>query len=210
MNIFVPEFRQHESRQPADGAAAGNQDALIRAKSKSIDGMQRHSEGLGHGGDIIGQFVWQLVSQALRQHGVFGKSAVAGLADKTECGAEVPAFTEAGGTDAAPEARVGHYAVADRQAFDLSSKRCDSSHELMARHRWRAGDPLAGREIVEIGATDSGGIDSDPHPARWRCLRRCNVLDAEIALGMEPHGFHGSDRSQEAAIDGEALAGDIG
>jgi len=153
--------------------------------------MQRHGDGLRHHGGLIGKILRQLVEQAAGQGGRLRKAAITNLAHETEAGAEVMIARPTGRAVAAPEAGVGHHPVARREIGDLRTQRRDAADQLMARHRGAAADPLAGAEIMEVGAADAGGGDGEVHPAGLRCGGCGDLLDAEITLGMEPDGLHG-------------------
>ena len=193
----------------ADRPATGHQHRLAEQRAGAIDGMEGDGERLRHRALAVAHALGQakrlagvdddlLAERALHMRHPHGAAVVAHV-EAMVLQAELAVATAAAGP-----ARADGDALAGRVVAHRSARLLDHARHLMAEdhglldpHRTEA----AMLEVVQVGAADAAGAHAHPE-LLGPDLRRLDVLDAEIAGGVNHECIHGSARSEK----GDALA----
>lgn len=99
---------------------------------------------------------------------LFGKTAIADLADETQLPAQVACAIQAVIALAADGPRIHYHPFAEGKTLYVLTQSNNLGAELMARGDWQLRNPLTGLVVVKIGAADPRCTHSQTHKARRR------------------------------------------
>ena len=191
-----------QNHERADRPGPGDQHRAAAGHLGAIDAIERHRSRFDQRALLVGDVVGNQIGVVVVDDREFAHAAPGpAQPDAAHARAQMVEAAAAVVVVERHDERLDRDSVAFADPFHIAADLDDLGGELMTENlrQHRAGEFVrccrrhdrAAGEFVQVRAADAAGQRLDEHLRVAERVRRRNVFNAHILLGVEPHRFHG-------------------